>query len=390
MMWKRGVAALLIASVVVVGGAAAQQDMPSADAVRLERVAQGFTRPLLVTHAGDGSGRLFVLQQGGRVRIVTPDGAVLEPPFLDLTALVSPDANTFLYSERGLLGLAFAPDYANSGRLYASYTDTSGNSVVARYRVRQDDANQVDPASAEIILTQAQPFPNHNGGMLAFGPDGYLYVGFGDGGSQGDPYGNAQNLGTWLGKILRIDVSGEGPGYAVPEDNPFVGQAGALPEIWAYGLRNPWRFSFDMATGDLWIADVGGSSYEEVNRQPAASPGGENYGWNTWEGMHETGLKAPASNVTMPIAEYDHGQGVSVTGGYVYRGAALPALDGVYLYGDWGSGTIWSAWQGADGTWQSAPFMRSTGHSISAFGQDEAGELYLVDYNGQLLRFATG
>ncbi len=364
---------------------AAAQEAPSAEGVQFVQIAGNLTRPIFVTYVDDDSGRLFVVQQGGQIKILQ-DGDVLQTPFLDLSSIVSPDANQSNYTERGLLGLAFAPDYAESGRFYVNYTDVNGNTVVARYTVSADDPNAADPNSAQVILTQQQPYGNHNGGDLAFGPDGYLYVAFGDGGSQGDPQGNAQNPGTWLGKILRIDVSGES-GYTVPSDNPFVNDASVLPEIWASGLRNPWRSSFDTETGDLYIGDVGGSAYEEINFQPADSAGGLNYGWNTYEGMHPTGFRTPPDNVTLPIAEYDHSHGVTVVGGYVYHGELLPQLEGQYFYGDWGSGRLWTAWRDASGAWQSAIFILNSGYSISSFGLDENGELLLVDYNGAIYRF---
>jgi glucose/arabinose dehydrogenase len=381
------VAALGLSACLFVGITSAQQAGPSADNYQFTPVNQTFTRPVQVVNAGDGSNWLFVVQQGGRIELLI-DGEKQAAPFLDLTSLVSRDANTIAYTERGLLGLAFAPDYQDSGRLYVNYTDANGNSVVARYRVSADNPAVADPASAEIILTQQQPYSNHNGGSLAFGPDGYLYIGFGDGGSQGDPQGNAQNLSTWLGKILRVDVSGDGEGFTVPVDNPFAGQADALPEIWAYGLRNPWRMSFDALTGDLYFGDVGGSRYEEINFQPADSTGGENYGWNTMEGFAPTGLRNPPDGLTPPIAVYDHNQGISVSGGYVYRGEQLPELDGTYFYGDWGTGTIWTAWRDGE-TWTSGRFMPFTGFAISSFGVDEQGELLLVDYNGGIYRLTV-
>jgi glucose/arabinose dehydrogenase len=258
--------------------------------------------------------------------------------------------------------------------------------VIARYRVSSADANSADVNSAEILLEQEQPFANHNGGHLVFGPDGYLYAGFGDGGSQGDPQGNGQNLGTWLGKILRIEVGVEGS-YGVPEDNPFIDHDEARAEIWAYGLRNPWRFTFDRATGDLYIGDVGGSSWEEINFQAADSPGGENYGWSLYEGMHAMRSGSAPADLVLPVVEYSHAEGVSVTGGYVYRGTNIPELSGAYLYGDFGYGTIWTAWRDAAGDWQSNVFLSNIGYTISSFGEDEAGELYLVHYAGNLIRF---
>lgn len=355
---------------------------PASFTVGFEQVAGGFEKPLFVTHAGDGSGRLFVVEQPGRIRIVT-DGTVAETPLLDITDRVGSSGN-----EQGLLGLAFAPDHATSGAFYVDYTDADGNTVVSRFTANVSDAaSAADPASEEVILTQEQPYPNHNGGDLAFGPDGFLYISLGDGGSQGDPNGNGQNLGTWLGKILRIDPSqanGETP-YAIPASNPFADTQGALPEIAFYGLRNPWRFSFDRETGDLWIGDVGQNTYEEIDFLPAAeaAAGGQNFGWNIKEGdacynaetCDDTGL-------TAPVFVYSHEEGgCSVTGGYVYRGSAVPSLVGTYLCADYCSGLVWGI--GPDG---SGGFAVSTpvesGLSISSFGQDEAGELYVTDIGG--------
>lgn len=357
---------------------------PEPSAVNLTMVADGFTRPLLVTNAGDGSNRLFVVEQTGVIWVVE-NGVRLDAPFLDVSDLISPEAlNLSGYSERGLLGLAFHPSYEENGQFYINYTDLSGNTVIARYLV-SDDPNVADSNSATTLLTQFQPYRNHNGGHMVFGPDGYLYIAFGDGGSGGDPQGYAQSLDTWLGKILRIDVDAGDP-YGVPEDNPFVGQQGAEPEIWAYGLRNPWRFSFDAETGDLYIADVGQGEYEEVNFQPADSPGGENYGWKVFEATHPYSGNS-LSGAVMPVAEYNHSEGISVSGGYVYRGGQIPALQGIYFYGDFGSGTIWYLFPDDAGNWQSNVFMRNSGHNISSFGVDEANELYVVDYNGAIYRF---
>jgi glucose/arabinose dehydrogenase len=353
---------------------------PDPTVMQLVPVADGFNRPLYLTTAGDGSGRLFVVEQGGRI-FVLKDGARIETPFLDVSSLLSRDVFNGGYSERGLLGLVFSPDYANNGLFFINYTDGNGNTVVARYHAEGDTA---DPNSAVTILTQQQPYPNHNGGMMAFGPDGYLYIALGDGGSGGDPQGNGQKLDTWLGKILRIDVSGDA--YAVPPDNPFVSQQGAKPEIWAYGLRNPWRFSFDRATGDLYIGEVGQDAWEEVDFQPADSKGGENYGWNRYEGTHPY-AGGNTTGLTMPVAEYPHQQGISISGGYVYRGAKIPELVGAYFYGDFGTGTIWSLYRDANGQWQNNVFMRLQGTTISSFGQDEDGELYVVNYNGSILSF---
>ena len=347
-------------------------------------VVSGLENPLLVTNAGDGSGRLFVVEQTGSIWVIQ-DGQLSEQPFLDVSSLLSSDVFRGGYTERGLLGLAFHPDYENNGLFFIDHTDVNGNSVVARYEVSADDPNIADPSSAVTILTQQQPFENHNGGNLAFGPDGYLYIAFGDGGSQGDPQGNAQNTNTWLGKILRIDVNADT--YTVPDTNPFVGQADSKPEIWAYGLRNPWRFTFDRETGDLYIADVGGDITEEVNFQPAASAGGENYGWRVWEGNDQLTQEQTNGEAVAPVATYSHSDGCSITGGYVYRGEQLPALQGVYFFGDYCNGRIWTLYQDDAGQWLTERSSWTPGEFvISSFGEDEAGELYLVDYKGAVYR----
>ncbi|MCB9450511.1 MAG: PQQ-dependent sugar dehydrogenase [Anaerolineaceae bacterium] len=356
---------------------------PDPSVYQLVTVAQGFHRPILVTNAGDGSGRVFVVQQSGRVRILKGTG-YLEPPFLDLAQMISPSAGSITYSEQGLLGLAFHPNFAENGQVFVDYTDLNGNTVVARYMVMADDPNQVDPTSAQILLQVQQPFANHNGGYLAFGPDGYLYVALGDGGSAGDPYGNGQNPSTLLGSILRLDVDSGEP-YSIPADNPYINQPDFAPEIWAWGLRNPWRYSFDRATGDLYIADVGQSLYEEVNFQPADSAGGENYGWNIMEATHPYSGAPIPDGLVSPFFEYSHGPGCSVTGGYVYRGDALPDLQGVYFFGDWCSGYIWASYRDETEVWHTDVFMQGVGN-ISSFGEDENGELYVVDYRGIVSR----
>lgn len=352
---------------------------PDPALVTYTQVAGGFDRPLLVTHAGDGSGRLFVVEQTGRIWIVR-EGERLPTPFLDLSASVTPISG---YSEQGLLGLAFHPAYAENGRLFVSYTDRQGTSVIAEYAVAGNNPDVVNPASARELLRVTQPYPNHNGGMIAFGPDGYLYISLGDGGSAGDPQGNGQNPWTLLGSILRIDVDSDTRPYGIPADNPFALSGLGAPEIWAWGLRNVWRFSFDRATGDLYLADVGQNLWEEVNFQPAGSPGGQNYGWNRYEGAHPySGGPAP-ENMVLPVAEYAHSEGgCSISGGYVYRGEAIPDLQGVYFYGDWCTGNIFALYRDTAGEWQSLRFTQLAGKLISAFGEDEAGELYVVDYTG--------
>jgi glucose/arabinose dehydrogenase len=352
---------------------------PDASQVQLVTVAEGFERPLYVTEAGDDSGRLFVVEQGGVVWILQ-DGERLETPFLDVSALITRQGN-----EQGLLGLAFHPNYSENGLFYINYTDVNGDTVVARYSVSADDANAADPESAQILMQVDQPYSNHNGGHMLFGPDGYLYIGLGDGGSAGDPQGNGQNLSALLGKLLRIDVDGGEP-YGIPADNPFVDDANAAPEVWAYGLRNPWRFSFDRETNDLYIGDVGQNAWEELNFQPADSAGGENYGWNIYEATYPYAGTDSSDDLVMPFAEYGHNQGCSVTGGYVYRGEMLPDLQGVYLFADFCSGIIWSSYRDEAGEWQTDVFME-TGRTISSFGEDAAGELYITDFNGVVSRF---
>jgi glucose/arabinose dehydrogenase len=356
---------------------------PSIPNLSLVLTGSGFTHPLGITHAGDGSGRLFIVEQGGLVKIIK-NGTVLT--FLD----VSSRLNSGL-GEQGLLGIAFPPGYGSTtSALYTNYTGTSGtgDTVISRFTANSDP-DVIDPSSEEVLLSVVQPFANHNGGQVAFGPDGYLYIGMGDGGSGGDPFNYAQNTLSRLGKMLRIDVQAQPSGYAIPPGNPFVGNDAYLPEIWALGLRNPWRFSFDRETGDLFIADVGQGAYEEINFQPAAA-GGANYGWNRMEGMHcYSAVPCDQTGLTLPIAEYGHGSGdCSVTGGVVYRGTAIPALQGVYLYGDLCSGRIWGL--RLSGSAVENWLLLETRFMISTFGEDEAGNVYVADYlNGNIYRIVT-
>lgn len=345
--------------------------------VRLERLVGGLDHPVWMTHAGDGSGRLFVLEQPGRIRIVQ-DGAMLERPFLDVSERVGEPG-----FEQGLLGLAFAPDYGSSGKVYVSYTDQRGDSVLARYRVEAVDPNRVDPDSAQIILTVGQPAANHNGGHVLFGPDGYLYFGLGDGGGVSDPEGNGQNTGTLLGALLRIDVT-EDEGYGIPPDNPFVHQPAARGELWAYGLRNPWRFAFDGNTGDLYIGDVGEHNVEEINYLPGDSPHGANFGWSLWEGSRRQ-WGGSRRGLVFPVAEYTHESGrCSVIGGHVYHGQDMPGMSGAYIYGDFCSGDIWLLHHRGD-AWHTSRVMM-TGFPVSSFGEGPAGELYVLDYRGAVWR----
>jgi glucose/arabinose dehydrogenase len=352
--------------------------------VTLQPVAGGLDTPVGIANAGDGSGRLFVLEKIGRIRVVQ-NGALAAAPFLDITDRVGAGS-----SEQGLLGLAFHPRYAQNGFLFVNYTDRQGNTVVSRFSA-QVDPGRADPASEVVLLTLEQPASNHNGGHLAFGPDGYLYIGTGDGGGAGDRYDNGQNGQTLLGAMLRLDVDSQQP-YALPGSNPFIGVPGVRDEIWALGLRNPWRYSFDRITGDLYIADVGQNMYEEVNFQPASDPGGQNYGWPIMEGLHCFPADRPCdrTGLTLPVREYDHTQGCSVTGGYVYRGQEFPLLTGIYLFGDYCSGRIWGlAQSGDDGDWRVARLAQADVR-LSAFGEDEQGELYLVDMDrGELFKIVA-
>ncbi|MBI4558729.1 MAG: PQQ-dependent sugar dehydrogenase [Candidatus Hydrogenedentes bacterium] len=355
-----------------------------------ELVAAGLELPVFLTAAPGDEGRLFVVEQPGRIRIIK-DGALLVRPFLDIRAQVGSGG------ECGLLGLAFHPNYNSNGLFYVDYTDQACNTVIARFQVSADP--DIAAADSETnLLTIEQPFANHNGGMLAFGPrDGYLYIGMGDGGSANDPGDRAQNLGEYHGKLLRIDVDSGSP-YAIPPENPFVGVPGVRPEIWAYGMRNPWRFSFDRANGDLYIGDVGQAAREEIDFQPAASRGGENYGWDIAEGFAcAGGAGACGTNpgFTPPIYDYAHSlsSSASVTGGYVYRGRALPEYLGIYFFADFVTGAIWSLrWNGAaitelrDRTSELEPAGAAALNNIGSFGEDAAGELYLVDYDGEVFR----
>lgn len=352
----------------------------TSDKIALEAVASGLTRPVYLTHAGDA--RLFVVEQPGRIRIIQ-DGQLLKEPFLDIVDRVTSDGN-----EQGLLSVAFEPGHATTGRFYVNYTrKPDGATLIERYTVTANDPNQADKNSAAEILVIDQPEPNHNGGLIKFGPDGYLYVGMGDGGGAGDRHGsigNGQDPKALLGKILRLDVANQAT-YAIPASNPFG------TEVWALGLRNPWRFSFDRTTGDLYIADVGQNEYEEVNFQPANSPGGENYGWRIMEGRHcfDPQSNCDQSGLVPPIAEYSHAEGgCSITGGYVYRGTRYPALQGQYFFADYCTGTIWSLARAATGEWSRADRL-SADMRISSFGEDVNGELYVIDHGGSIYRMTA-
>jgi glucose/arabinose dehydrogenase len=317
---------------------------------------------------------MLVVEKAGRI-LVVEDGRLEPVPFFDITDRVG-SSN----SEQGLLSVAFPPDFDVSGEFYANYTNQRGDTIISRFGTLGDESSQGDPSSEQKLLEIAQPAANHNGGQLQFGPDGYLYVGMGDGGRAGDPWGNAQNPSVLLGKLLRLDVVGTEI-YRIPNDNPFLDWANVSSEIWALGLRNPWRFSFDRDTGDLYVADVGQNAYEEVNFQPVRSSGGENYGWDMMEGTHcfEPATGCDSTGLVLPVAEYDHGLGCSITGGYVYRGARYPQLKGVYVFGDFCSGRIWGLRQNTDQDWDMA-LLLDTDVAISSFGQDAVGELYVLGY----------
>ena len=348
--------------------------------IRLSRFIGGLSSPLFVAHAGDGSGLVYVVQQGGSIVAVDGSGRN-RGTFLDISSRVS------CCGERGLLGLAFHPSFESNRRFFVDYTDRNGDTVIAE--LKATSSTRADADSHRMLLRIEQPYANHNGGMLAFGPDGYLYIGMGDGGSGGDPHNNGQSLDTLLGKILRIDVDRGSP-YSSPSSNPFVGRSGARREIWDYGLRNPWRFSFDRATDALFIGDVGQQEYEEINLEPKAS-GGRNYGWRPMEGRHCFTSGCSRSGKVIPIAEYTHAQGCSITGGYVYRGSKYPSLNGAFFYGDYCSGRIWAL--------DAAAALRETSRvrmildtemAISSFGEDESGELYVCDLGGAVYRLTAG
>lgn len=351
---------------------------PSPDGGALEVFVEGLDQPVSMTTAPGDDRRVYVVEKPGRIRVVL-DGALQSSPFLDIASITASGG------EQGLLGLAFDPGYAANGTFYVQHTDNGGDSRVLRFQATGPDA--ADGGSLQVVLEVDQPYSNHNGGDLAFGPDGMLYVALGDGGSGGDPDGNGQNRETLLGSILRIDV--DATPYAVPADNPFVGQAPFAPEIWGWGLRNPWRFSFDRATGDLWIGDVGQGDLEEISHQPASSTGGENYGWARLEGSRcYPADPCDSAGTVLPAYEYTHDDGCSVTGGYVYRGSAYPDFAGRYFFADYCSGWIRSFYaddgRAVDVYDHTDDF--GTVASIASFGEDASGELYVVSMSGTIYR----
>lgn len=358
--------------------------LPQGTGARLLEVASGLGFPLYLTAPPNDVNRLFIVEKTGGIRIVK-DGTLLVTPFLDISSKVSN------IGEQGLLGLAFDPNYATSGRFFVHYTDPARDTRVSSFVVSANP-DIADAGSEQVVLTATQPYSNHKGGQLVFGPDGMLYLGLGDGGSSGDPQGRGQDLSDLLGSILRLDVQAGSP-YTVPSDNPFVAQAGARPEIWSYGLRNPWRFSFDRGTGDLYIADVGEAQFEEVDVSPAAGGAGKglNYGWNRMEGNHcfNSG-QCDRTGLTLPAHEYSHSQGCSITGGYVYRGSAVPALQGLYFFADFCQGWVRSLrYSGGAATELTDWRALQPGGSITSFGEDAAGELYLMVESGRVFKFVS-
>ncbi len=363
--------------------------------ITLTQIMSGLSSPVFLTNARDGSNRIFIVEQTGTIRIWNGT-SLLATPFLDVHASIS------CCGEQGLLSVAFHPNYSTNGFFYVYYTDTASptyNLTVARYKVSSGNSNVADPASGQVLFTIPHPInANHNGGQLQFGPDGYLYMGTGDGGSGDDPPCNAQNNQVLLGKLLRVDVDtniNTAPFYSIPPDNPFVAQGAPANKIWDKGLRNPWRYSFDSLTGELYIGDVGQNLYEEVDVESPTSPGGLDYGWKVMEGFHCGGGGTNSCAVgtppcmdpsyTLPVLEYPHTLGCSITGGYVYRGTQFPGIHGYYFYSDFCSGRIWAASRDRFGAWSTTDLLES-GLSVSAFGQDEQNRLYVVNLGGTVSR----
>jgi len=358
---------------------------PSPVSLSLQPIVSGLSTPLGLEQPNDSSGRLFAVEQGGRIKIIQ-NGAVLSPPFLDISSKITTGG------EMGLIGLSFHPSFQLNRKYYVNYVRTvSGQiqSVIAEYQASAGNVNFSDPATERILLTvnQTGNFTNHKAGQLAFGTDGLLYFGLGDGGSGGDPFGNGQNKSTLLGKMMRINVDTTSPGlqYGIPPDNPFV-SGGGLPEIFAYGFRNPWRFSLDRATGRIFVADVGQDQFEEIDLLQK----GGNFGWNTMEGMHcfNPASGCNQSGLVLPIVEYSHSEGNAVIGGFVYHGPSIPSVQGIYFFADFGTGKIWELKETSPNNWTRTLLM-TTGFNISSFGQDQAGELYVVDLAGRVLRLQS-
>jgi len=371
------VAPMLCAALAAGAGAAATAPTRESMSLRLETVAEGLDQPLDVA-APAGDPRLFVVEQAGTIRVIR-DGKLLPEPFLDLRSRVKSGG------ERGLLSVAFHPDYARNGFFFVNYTDMHGDTRVERYHVSADP-DRADPASAKLVITIAQPHANHNGGLVMFGPDGMLYIGMGDGGSQGDPHGNGQNPAALLGKILRLDVD-HGDPYAVPRDNPFLQRAGFRPEIWALGLRNPWRFCFDQ--GQMVIADVGQNLWEEIDAAPLR-PGGWNFGWNLMEGAHAYHAGTPSvTPLRGPVWEYGHERGCSIIGGFVYHGHRAPALEGLYVFSDYCDSRLRAVRITGDHASEPHEWDVHARGAVSSFGLGSDGELYITTFDGRVSRIVT-
>lgn len=351
----------------------------------LVNFATGFDDAVDIANCGDE--RLFIVEQDGVIWILDADGNKLPTPFLDIDDRVGSQQN-----EQGLFGIAFHPDYLNNGYFYVNYTKNNEDTRISRFSVSTTDPNIADPDSEVMLLEENQPFWNHNGGGIKFGPDGYLYITIGDGGSGGDPQGNGQNRQTFLGKLLRIDVDNGSP-YSIPDTNPFAFDDQTLDEIWALGLRNPWRFSFDLVTGDIWIGDVGQNEWEEIDFQPASSTGGENYGWRCYEGDHTFNMSncPDASQLTFPAYEYSNtfSLGCSVTGGFVYRGCEFPGIYGHYIFADYCSGIFWSVTPDGQGGWNGTQLVNLNNINFSAFGENSAGELFVAGHGTGIISRVT-
>jgi glucose/arabinose dehydrogenase len=370
--------ALSLGLVIALTSCSSEPNLPQGAGARLSEVVSGLNFPTYLAAPPGDLTRLFIVEKAGVIRVVK-DGALLPTPFLDISGQVS------TVGEQGLFAMAFDPDYGSTGRFVVHYTDPAGDTRLSYFRV-SGDPDVADGASEQVILTADQPYDNHNGGQVTFGPDGFLYLGLGDGGSAGDPEGRGQDLSDLLGAILRIDVRSASP-YAIPSDNPFLGVLGARSEVWSYGLRNPWRFSFDRATGDLYIGDVGQDRFEEIDVAEAAAGGGKgvNYGWKLMEAMHCFVADCDQTGLTLPVFEYGHGEGCSITGGYVYRGSAIPALQGQYFFADLCRGWVRSVrYAGGSATELTEWPTLSTGGSIVSFGEDLAGELYILEAGGRV------
>ncbi len=373
-----------IALVLACSSSSSTGTVPPPGTAALHLITSSLSSPVYVTAPVGDTSRLFVVEKTGTIRILLHD-SLLANPFLDIHTQVSTG------TEQGLLSMAFHPNYAANGYFYVSYTNLAGDSRIVRYSVSAD-SNLADSTTGDTILTLPQPYDNHNGGLILFGPDGKMWIGFGDGGAGGDPQGNGQNLHVLLGKLLRVDVDAGSP-YAIPAGNPFVGDTSKRAEIWAYGLHNPWRFSFDRQTGDLYIGDVGQDLYEEVDVHLAGTLGGQNYGWNIMEGKHcyNPPSGCNTAGLTMPLVEYDHSQGCAIVGGYVYRGS-VPGLAGQYLYSDNCSGFVkgFTLVLGRPSVPVDYSSEMPTGGSVSSFGEDAKGEVYIVTLDGKLYRIVKG